>query len=62
MIGCLSEHPPTALRVWGLREDISYLHQDPSNFARHVQCSGEVRVQVLGEERILLWEPSILLS
>jgi hypothetical protein len=62
MIGCLSKYPSIALRVWGSREAIGYLHQDPSNFARRVQCSGEVRVQVSGEERILLSKPSILLS
>jgi hypothetical protein len=60
MIGRLSKHPPIALRVWGSREAIGYLRQDSSNFARRVQCSGKIRVQISGEERILPLEPSIL--
>jgi hypothetical protein len=62
MIGHLSKHPPIALRVWGLRKSIGYLCQDSSNFARRVQCSGEVGVQVSSVERILPSEPSILFS
>jgi hypothetical protein len=62
MIGRLSKDPPIALRVWGSREAIDYLCQDPSNFARRVQRSSKVRVQVLGEERILPSESSILFS
>jgi hypothetical protein len=57
----LSKQPPITLRVWGPWEAIGYLRQY-SNFTRHVQCSGEVRVQVLGEKRILLSEYSILFS
>jgi hypothetical protein len=62
MTGRLSKHSPIALRVWGSWEAIGYLCQDPSNFARRVQCSGEVGVQVSGEEQILPSEPSILFS
>jgi hypothetical protein len=60
MIGCLSKHPLIALHVWGSWEAIGYLRQDSSNFARCVQCSSKVGVQVSGKERILPSEPSIL--
>jgi hypothetical protein len=62
MIGCLSKHLLIALRVWGPQEAIGYMFQYSSNFARRVQCSSEVGVQVLGEERILPLEPSFLFS
>jgi hypothetical protein len=59
MIGRLSEHSSC---VWGSQEAVGYLRQDPSNFARCVQCSDEVGVQVSGEERILPSEPSVFFS
>jgi hypothetical protein len=62
MIGRLSKYLLIALRIWGSLEAIGYLRQDPSNFARHVQCSSEVGVQVSGKERILPSEPNILFS
>jgi hypothetical protein len=62
MIGRLSKHPLIALHVGGPREAIDYLRQYSSNFARCVQCLGEVGVQLSGEERILPLEPSILFS
>jgi hypothetical protein len=62
MIGRQSKDPLIALHVWGSREAISYLRQDPSNFARRVQRSGEVGVHDLGKERILPSECTILLA
>jgi hypothetical protein len=59
MIGHLCKHPSIALRTWGSREAIGYLRQDSSNLAWHVQGSGEIVVQVSGEERILPSEPRI---
>jgi hypothetical protein len=39
MIGCLSEHPPIALRVWGSREAIGYLLQDPPTSLGVFNCN-----------------------
>jgi hypothetical protein len=62
VIGHLSKQPPITLRVWGPREAVGYLCQYSFDFIRRVQCSGEVRVQVLSEKRVLSLESSILFS
>jgi hypothetical protein len=53
VVSCPSKQPPIAFSVWSSREAISYLGQHSSNFAWHVHCAGEVRVQVSSEEGIL---------
>jgi hypothetical protein len=62
VIGCLSEQPPIALGVGGLREAISYPSQHPSDFTRRVHGSGEVGVQVAPEEWIFPALPCLLLG
>ena len=53
MISCSSEQPPIALGVWSSGKAIGYPSQYPTDLTRCVHGSGEVRVQVLFEERVL---------
>jgi hypothetical protein len=62
MVGCLSKQSLITLRVWGPQKAAGYLRQYSSDFTRCVQCSGEIRVQVSSEKRILPPESSILFS
>ena len=62
MVGRLGEQTSVALGVGSLRKSVSYPSQYPSDFTRRVHSSGEVRVQVAPEERILASLPCILLG
>jgi hypothetical protein len=62
MISCPSEHPPIAFSVWSPGETIGYPSQYSTDLTRCVHGTGEVRVQVSREERILSALPRILLS
>ena len=53
MICCPSEQPPIALGVRSPGEAIGYPSQYPTDLTRCVHGSGEVRVQVTSEERVL---------
>jgi hypothetical protein len=48
-----SKQPPIALGVWSPGEAIGYPGQHSTDLARCVHGSGEVRVQVSFEERVL---------
>jgi hypothetical protein len=54
MISCPSNQPPIALGVWSPGEAISYPNQHSTDLTRCVHGSGEVRVQVSSEKRVLL--------
>ena len=60
MISCLSKQPPETFLVWGPWEVVGYLCQYSSNFARCVQCSSKIEVQVRSEERVLSPKPDVL--
>jgi hypothetical protein len=62
MISCLSEQPPIALGIWSLWEAIGYPSQYSTDLAWCVHGSGEVGVQVLSEERVLLTLSRFLLG
>jgi hypothetical protein len=53
MISCPSEQPPIALDVWSPGEAIGYPSQYSTDLPWCVHGSGEVRVQVSSEERVL---------
>jgi hypothetical protein len=53
MISYPSEQSPIALSIWSPGEAISYPGQHSIDLARCIHGSGEVRVQVLSEERVL---------
>ena len=62
MVGCLSEQAPVSLGIGGPRKSVGYPGQNASDFARRIQSSGEVGVQVAPEEWILPALPCILLG
>jgi hypothetical protein len=62
MIGCPSEQPPIALGVQSPGEAIGYPSQYPTDLTWCVHGSGEVRVQVPSEKRILSVLSCFLLS
>jgi hypothetical protein len=62
MISRPSEQPSIAFSVWSSREAIGYLSQYSPDLTRCVHGTGEVRVQVSREERVLSVLPRILLS
>jgi hypothetical protein len=53
MISCSSEQPPIAFSVWSLVETIGYPSQYSPDHTRCVHGTGEFRVQVSREERVL---------
>jgi hypothetical protein len=53
MISCPSKQPPIALGVRSSGEAIGYPSQHSTDLTRCVHGSGEVRVQVLSEKRVL---------
>jgi hypothetical protein len=62
MISCPGEQPSIALSVWSPGEAIGYPSQHTTDLARRVHGSGEVKVQVSSEERVLSALSRILLS
>jgi hypothetical protein len=62
MISCPSEQPPIALSVRSPGEAIGYSSQYSTDLTRCVHGSGEVRVQVSSEERVLSALSRILLG
>jgi hypothetical protein len=53
MISRPSDQPLIAFNVWSLGEAIGYPSQYSTDLTRCVHCTGEVRVQVSHEERVL---------
>jgi hypothetical protein len=53
MISYPSEQPSIAFSIWSPGETIGYLSQYSLDLTRCVHGAGEVRVQVLQEERVL---------
>ena len=62
MVGCSSEQSSVALGVGSPRETVGYPSQYSADFARRVQGSGEVGVQVTPEEWIFPMLPCFLLD
>jgi hypothetical protein len=62
MVSCPSEQPPIALGVWSPREAIGYPGQYSTDHAWCVHGSGEVKVQVSSEERVLSTLSRLLLG
>jgi hypothetical protein len=62
MISHPSEQPPIAFNVWSPGEAIGYPSQYSTDLTQCIHGTGEVRVQVSREERVLSALPHILLS
>jgi hypothetical protein len=62
VVGCPSKQPSIALDIGSPGEAIGYPSQHSSDFARCVHGSGEVRVQISSEERILSTLSRLLLG
>ena len=61
MVRHLGEDLSVAFCIWGRGQTVSDLSQNPIDFTRRVQGSGEVGEQVPGKEQVLAPEPGIML-